>query len=178
MYHSAVALVVTEGQTFISIRPGCHAMCVRLWMYVCVVLHVGSCGLEGPCCWPVGEGEVQTYFNIIVPWNMHEHTHIEETLQHCGFSFFTSSNIGKPPRFKLTFPVPPRPSALSTSLKQDVTSQGVYPDTTNFKYLYYSWIFPFYVSFFFLNFWLAHRLTTDWLLHIAHASCNDDFTST
>lgn len=97
-----------------------YYVCVCLCMYVCVVLHVGSCGLEGPCSWPVGEGAVQTYFNIIVPWNMHEHTHIEETLQHCGFSFITSSNIGKPPRFKLTFPVPPRPQLSLHQCQADV----------------------------------------------------------
>lgn len=97
-----------------------YYVCVCLCMHVCVVLHVGSCGLEGPCSWPVGEGEVQTYFNIIVPWNMHEHTHIEETLQHCGFSFFTSFNIGKPPRFRLTFPVPPRPQLSLRQCQADV----------------------------------------------------------
>lgn len=165
-------------------RTDIHQHKARVPYYVCAFVHVCLCGsscwlmwawrtLLLACSWGGGSNILQYHSSMKYAWT---HTHIEETLQHCGFSFFTSSNIGKPPRFKLTFPVPPRPSALSTSLKQDVT-QGVYPDTTNFKYLYYSWIFPFYVSFF-LNFWLAHRLTTDWLLHIAHASCNDDFTST
>ena len=97
LYHSPVAVVLSEGQTFISVRPGCHIISVR----VCV--RVSSCGLEGPCFWPVGErgGGVRfkhtscIFHETLIFNTTHTHTHTPAYIRHCstrqGFSPSSSS---------------------------------------------------------------------------------------
>lgn len=93
LHHSPVAIVCSERQALISVRPGCHIMSL------CVGVHVGSCGLEGLCHCPVGEQErfKRTSYIFHGTLILNVHTRHREDTAACTFS----SRVEKHPWFIL-----------------------------------------------------------------------------